>query len=219
MFKHKSLGLVIPQYEHLRLAGTISLLWGNNEFDKPPFHESFINGVALHDFGFGEMDSYSLGDMSADDRFTSLEKLVSQNLDDPISDLVAQFHVLRLIGDTESNVVLRKSCLAKIEDALNKVDITREDFMWADKITDFCDSVSFDFCFGENGSDSIDVYRKLEDTHTTELEYTIDENRITINPWPLSVNSYSGYIVGYQSDGYPTDLKPSVIKYVLQSQR
>jgi hypothetical protein len=50
MFKSKQRPIVIPQWEHQKLAGTLTLLWGNADFERPsvPF-ESFLTGIGLHD--------------------------------------------------------------------------------------------------------------------------------------------------------------------------
>jgi len=50
MFTSKQRPIAIPQWEHQKLAGTLALLWGNTEFERPsvPF-ESFLTGIGLHD--------------------------------------------------------------------------------------------------------------------------------------------------------------------------
>ncbi len=36
MFKSKRRQIVTPQSEHLKLVGTLAMLWGNDQFDAPP---------------------------------------------------------------------------------------------------------------------------------------------------------------------------------------
>jgi predicted transposase YbfD/YdcC len=50
MFISKQRPIVVPQWEHQKLAGTLALLWGNAAFERPPLPcESFLVGVGLHD--------------------------------------------------------------------------------------------------------------------------------------------------------------------------
>jgi Protein of unknown function (DUF3891) len=62
MFKSKQRPVVIPQWEHQKLAGTLALLWGNTDFERPsvPF-ESFLVGVGLHDRAYGPVDNLPIG--------------------------------------------------------------------------------------------------------------------------------------------------------------
>ena len=45
--------------------------------------------------------------------------------------------------------------------------------------------------------------------------YRIADGAVQVDPWPFSVGSYAGYLVGYQLDGYPTVLEPVVMPYQL----
>ena len=36
MFISKQRPIAIPQWEHQKLAGTLALLWGNADFERPP---------------------------------------------------------------------------------------------------------------------------------------------------------------------------------------
>src|SRR5262249_39739547 len=62
MFTSKQRPIVIPQWEHQKLAGTLALLWGNADFDRPPIpFESFLTGIALHDRAYGLLDNLPIG--------------------------------------------------------------------------------------------------------------------------------------------------------------
>ena len=51
------------------------------------------------------------------------------------------------------------------------------------------------------------------------VSYKIDsEGKIVIDPWPLKVNSYEGYILGYEAHGYPNQLKPVLVYYMLSKE-
>ena len=53
MFKSKLRPITIPQAEHGKLAGTLALLWGNAQIERPAIDfASFVMGVGLHDRGY-----------------------------------------------------------------------------------------------------------------------------------------------------------------------
>lgn len=63
MFKSKIRSIIIPQYEHGRLAGTVASLWGNDDFARPVIDfASFVQGVALHDWHYGPIDNLPIGE-------------------------------------------------------------------------------------------------------------------------------------------------------------
>ena len=48
MFESKLRPIVIPQSEHLKLVGTLALLWGNADFDLPPIERlSMVAGMVF----------------------------------------------------------------------------------------------------------------------------------------------------------------------------
>ena len=58
MFKSKLRPIITPQAEHGKQAGLLASLWGNETFDKPPVDFSaFVNGVVLHDWAYGLLDT------------------------------------------------------------------------------------------------------------------------------------------------------------------
>ena len=62
MFKSTQRPIVIPQSEHLKLAGALAQLWGNAEFELPPLPRlSVVTGIALHDRAFGYLDDLPVG--------------------------------------------------------------------------------------------------------------------------------------------------------------
>jgi len=62
MFTSKQRPIVIPQWEHQKLAGTLALLWGNADFERPPVpFESFLTGIGLHDRAYGPLDNLPIG--------------------------------------------------------------------------------------------------------------------------------------------------------------
>ena len=70
MFKSKRRPIVTPQSEHLKLVGTLAMLWGNDDFDSPPVDRaSMIAGMGLHDRGYGYLDNHPIGGMEDSEWF------------------------------------------------------------------------------------------------------------------------------------------------------
>lgn len=215
MFRSKSRKLIFPQSEHLRLAGALALHWGNEHFDRPalPF-DSFVMGAALHDWGHGFFDTNEIGVMDEPARVRSMTNLVHAQLSDPIAETVMLHHVKRLMGSDSLYNELRPILLQRIDDNLAQTGLERAPFEWADRITDLTDMISFDFCFDSPFQRTISVYAKLTDAEQTPVTYEIvGDGRITLDPWPLRVDSLSCYMLAYGSDGYPDERVPLVVPY------
>lgn len=218
MFRSKTRDVIIPQSEHAKLAGQIALLWGNDDFDCPDFNfESFVAGVALHDEGHGYFDMDDIGGMEPEVELESMQRLVNYRLDDPITDTVANFHILRLLHfDEERRNQLIAECEAQIAEGIEKTGISRDSYVWANRITWLCDLISFDFCFGKPTKSELEISPRQGQDETIMVGYKIDnQGKIVIDPWPLSVDSYEGYILGYEAAGYPHELKPVLMPYTL----
>ena len=67
MFKSSQRPIVIPQSEHLKLTGALTLLWGNAQFELPPTpHLSVVMGIALHDRAHEYLDNMPIGEIDDD---------------------------------------------------------------------------------------------------------------------------------------------------------
>lgn len=215
MFIRPSDRLIIPQTEHLKLAGEIAAHWGNDSFETPDIdRDAFVKGVTEHDAAYGQMDTLSITEMTQQARRDILTKLIQQDLGNPTSNIVALCHVLRLIGEDPARHDLRELCLARIDREIEKTDYLHHDFAWADPITELCDNISFDFCLEEHTPAHDEVYRLKSDTQATLITYTIMQNTITLDPWPLDVPRIEGSILGYEGEGYPIS-KSHPISYVI----
>ena len=217
MFRSKTRDIIIPQSEHAKLSGMIAALWGNDEFERPDFNfDSFVAGVALHDEGHGYFDMDDIGGMDPGTELASMRRLVDYRLDDPIADTIANFHILRLLHFDEAWSHLAEECEAQISEGMKKTGISRNSYLWVDRITRLCDSISFNFCFGEPVKTENPVFPRQNRADTLMVSYDIDsQGRIVIDPWPLKVSSYEGYILGYEAAGYPDELKPVLVYYTL----
>jgi Protein of unknown function (DUF3891) len=217
MFKSKKRDLIVPQSEHAHLAGIIALLWGNDEFDLPDFDiDSFIMGVALHDIGHGHLDTHELGVMDDALSYKVDSALVNVKLPNPIADAVVHFHVLRLLKNYSHRPALVDLCEERILNDIKLSGISREEFIWSDRITEFCDFLSFYFCFDEPIERFCEVSPNRGNIKTISVRLKFDgDETVYIDPWPLKVDNYQGYILGYASKNYPDYLEPVLRKFVL----
>lgn len=222
MFKSKRRPVVIPQSEHLKLAGTLAFLWGNERFELPPIpKESFTAGVGLHDRGYGYLDRLPVGEADEEAWLAVTRRGFYMPCSDPTADVITRMHLKRLVSwDTSpARHLLLKEMEAVIEAQLGEHGLTQETFERIDCLTDFCDRVSFDFCFEEPVERNLSVFQRNEDEGKVALKYQVRESEIIIDPWPLGVEAYSGYLVGYQAEGYPDHLEGVVVPFILRGRK
>jgi hypothetical protein len=214
MFKSKRRPIVIPQSEHGRLAGTLAALWGNPKFGLPePDRDSIIAGVALHDRGYGLLDMLAIGELSEQEWLAVTRRGFNKTFSDPIADLIVRYHLRRLVR-TNHEVTGRELLVEfdkAIENELEANQLSEREFERLDRITNFCDSIAFDFCFETPTLGTRLVYPQPASEIAVSLRYKVDGGRIYVAPWPFSVPSYSTFIVGYQTAGYPEQLEPLIL--------
>ncbi len=219
MFKSKRRPIVIPQAEHLRLVGTLAMLWSNVDFDFPPVERnSMMMGMGLHDRGYGLLDNSPIGGMSKEEWNAITRRSFYTQYSDIVADTIAKYHVRRLSSHDESSE--RKAMTAEFSQAIDKQlrqhHLSKELFDRMDRITDFCDQISFDFCFDVPASDSVSLFPRNDKDEEVSVKYSVDDGIIHAAPWPFSVDNYEGYLIAYQLDGYPERLDPSILPYRLQ---
>jgi len=219
MFKSKRRPIVTPQSEHLKLVGTLAMLWGNDEFDLPPIErESMILGMGTHDRGYGYLDNHPIGGMDESEWFPIARQTFYMPCSDLVADTIVKYHFRRLAGhdDSPGRKALAAEFSTAIEEHLKKHNLSKELFDRLDRITDLCDSLSFSLCFDVPASGEIAIFpHNDEDTETT-VKYHVEDGVIRANPWPFSVNHYESYLVAYKSDGYPETLDPVILTYELK---
>lgn len=217
MFKSKVRPLVIPQFEHARLAAQLASMWGNAGFERPeiPF-ASFVEGVALHDWQYSNSDNLSIGDISEAEWLAVMRIGIDLYFSDPIAGIIAKLHMMRLvrIPTSREREELVEAFEAHISNAVAQTNFSRDQFEWADRITRFCDSLAFDFSFERPTKGSTLIFAQTKSVAETALTYEIKTNGdVEIDPWPFSAPSFSGMITGYQVDAYPDTLIPQIIPY------
>jgi hypothetical protein len=219
MFKSKRRPIVTPQSEHLKLVGTLAMLWGNDEFDTPPIDRvSMIAGMGLHDRGYGYLDNHSIGGMDDAEWFPIARRTFYMPCSDVVADTIVKYHFRRLASHDES--AGRKALTAEFSTALDEHlevhNLSKKLFDRIDRITDLCDSLSFKFCFDVPASGEISMFPRNGEDKEVAVKYHVEEGVINVNPWPFSVDSYQGYLVAYKLDGYPKALDPVILTYFLK---
>lgn len=221
MFISKQRPIAIPQAEHQKLAGALALLWGNAEFDRPPIAlDSFLAGVALHDRVYGALDNLPIGGIPEADWLDLTQRGFEMTWADPVADLITKLHLQRLTGygkapARQAQAAAMAQVIADMEQRLG-LDPTL--FARIDRITNLCDSIAFDVCFEAPAAGTVKVFPSFGAEIEVEVHYqtTFDPqwgSTITVNPWPFTVLSHEGYMVGYKTDGYPTELEPVMVLY------
>jgi len=219
MFKSKRRPIVTPQSEHLKLVGTLAMLWGNEEFDFPPIQrESMILGMGTHDRGYGYLDNHSIGGMSDSEWFPIARRTFYMPCSDIVADTIVKYHFRRLAS--HDNSAGRKALTAEFSTALDEQlvahSLSKELFDRIDRITDLCDRLSFSLCFDVPVSREISIFpRNREDTEVT-VKFHVEDGFINVNPWPFSVVSHEGYLVAYKLEGYPEVLDPLILPFLLE---
>jgi Protein of unknown function (DUF3891) len=219
MFKSKRRPIVTPQSEHLKLVGTLALLWGNADFDFPPVERlSMVVGMGFHDRGYGFLDNSPIGGMTDEEWAPIARRSFYTQYSDVTADMIAKYHFRRLAGHTNSEQ--RKALAAEfsreIEKQLAAHQLSKELFDRLDRITDLCDMLSFNFCFELPAEGSISVFPRNDAKDEVSIHYRVEDGNIHASPWPFSVDTYEGYIVGYKLDGYPDQLDPVILPFHLR---
>jgi hypothetical protein len=218
MFKSKRRPIVTPQSEHLKLAGTLALLWGNADFDSPPIERlSLVSGIGFHDRGYGYLDNSPIGGMTDEEWVPIAQRTFHTQYSDLAADMIAKYHFRRLASHGESDA--RKAMTAEfsheIEKQLAAHKLSKELFDRIDRITDLCDMISFDFCFEQAASKEFPVFPRNDSKDEVSIRYHVEDGNIHAAPWPFSVDTYEGYIIAYKLEGYPDKLDPVILPFHL----
>lgn len=218
MFRSKRRAIITPQSEHLKLVGTLALLWGNDDFDAPPIERtSMVAGMGTHDRGYGYLDNHPIGGMDDSEWFEIARRGFYMTCSDVVADTIVKYHIRRLASYDESPG--RKALFAEfskaIDEQLEEHNLSGELFDRLDRITDLCDSLSFSLCFDLPAAGEVAVYPRNNEDREMMIKYHVTDGSISASPWPFSVDRYEGYLVAYQADGYPGQLDPVILPYTL----
>jgi hypothetical protein len=219
MFRSKQRQIITPQSEHLKLVGTLAMLWGNKDFDFPPIERnSMIAGMGLHDRGYGYLDNSPIGGMTAEEWVPIARRGFDMPCSDAVADAIVKYHIRRLASNDPSEI--RKALTVEfshaIDEHLNRYNLSKTLFDSMDRITDLLDRLSFEFCFDAPASGSISIFPRNGEKTEINVQYHVQDGEISVTPWPFSVDEHKGYLVAYQMDGYPERLDPVILPYRLR---
>ena len=219
MFRSKRRQIITPQSEHLKLVGTLAMLWGNDQFDAPSIeHNSMIAGMGLHDRGYGYLDNSPVGGMRDEEWEVIGRRGYTMPCSDIVADTIVKYHFRRLASGGTSEI--RKAMYADftqiLDEQLERHNLSRTLFDRIDRITDLCDSLSFAFCFDVPASGSLSIFPRNDEDKEVMIEYHVEDGEINVSPWPFSVYEHQGYLIAYHEDGYPDRLDPVILPYRLK---
>lgn len=214
MFRTQDHTLILPQFEHSRLAGMLAWHWGNADFDRPELPlASFARGVTLHDWHYGLLDNHPLGAYDRQEWLAIAQAGVAIDYADPVTDVVAKYHLRRLMGEPElqTTAELMTRLNQKIERRTAESGHAPAAFAWADPITRFCDSVAFMFGFQKPGWHEATVHATNNSFEKRSIAYQIvDEATIRFDPWPFCRPEVNEQVLFFPAEGYPEQLQPQV---------
>lgn len=218
MFKSKRRPIVTPQSEHLKLVGTLALLWGNADFDLPPIERlSMVAGMGFHDRGYGFLDNSPIGGMSDDEWIGIARRGFFTQYTDIVADLITKYHFRRLAStsDTTPRKALALEFSKEIDRQLSQNRLSNELFERIDRITNLCDMISFNFCFELPADGNVSIHPRNREEREIPVKFHVEDGNISVSPWPFSVDSYQGYIFGFKQDDYPSKLDPVILPFCL----
>lgn len=219
MFRSKRRQIVTPQSEHLKLVGTLAMLWGNDQFDAPPIErESMIMGMGLHDRGYGYLDNAPIGGMRDEDWEVIARRGFHMECSDIVADTIVKYHFRRLAshGTTEIRKKLHDDFTQGIDEQLKQHNLSQTLFDRMDRITDLLDRLSYELCFDVPASGSISLYPRNDEDKEITVEYHVENGEINVSPWTFSVDEHPGYLIAYHANGYPERLDPVILPYTLK---
>ena len=219
MFKSKRRPILTPQSEHLKLVGTLAMLWGNDDFDTPPIERnSMIAGMGLHDRGYGYLDNAPIGEMGDDIWFPIARHGFYMECSDVVADTLVKYHFRRLAshGQTEARNELAAEFSTSIDEQLKEHDLSKSLFDRMDRITNLLDLISFNFCFDVPASGEVSIFSRNDEGTEVTVHFEVEDGVIHVDPWPFSIDEHVGYLVAYYVEGYPERLDPFILPYRLQ---
>ena len=146
MFRSKRRPIIIPQSEHLRLVGTLAMLWGNDDFDLPLVERnSMVAGMSLDNRGYGLLDNSAIGEMSEDEWQGIARRSYSMYNSNIVADTIVKYHVRRLssFSDTDDRKAMTAEFSEAIDEQLKAHNLSKEIFDRMDRITELTDNISF----------------------------------------------------------------------------
>jgi len=199
---------VFPQREHARFSAALADAWSDAFAPVRLPRERFVRGVAEHDRGYAEHDVDEIGQVPRDRWLAIQERGFAPTGEDTVADLVVALHVRRLVsgGDDDRSRRLLQAMDDDLPALVEGAGVDIGDAAAADRITDLCDRISFDFCLEEQDSGAVDLLGA--DGSQARISYAVDgHGTIVLDPWPLDRPALGGTVLAYAAAGYPEVLE------------
>jgi len=199
---------VFPQREHARFSAALADTWSDAFVPVRLPRERFVRGVAEHDRGYAEHDVDEIGQVPRDRWLAIQERGFAPTGEDTVADLVVALHVRRLVsgGDDDRSRRLLQAMDDDLPALVEGAGVDIGDATAADRITDLCDRISFDFCLEEPDSGAVDLLGA--DGSQARISYAVDgHGTIVLDPWPLDRPALGGTVLAYAAAGYPEVLE------------
>ncbi len=212
MFRSLVRPVVFSQAEHARLAATIALAWDVEAYPIGGLaFGPFVEGVALHDRGYGQLDDDAIGEVAGDRWLAIQEAGFRPEGRDATVDLVVALHVHRLVAGQPDNAA-RAACAERMAVEMpalrDAVGVGETDARDADRVTNLCDRISFDFCEEAAAEGAVEV--RAADGKLAPIAYRLDDGRLTLDPWPLRPPELHDVVTCFHAEGYPGALRPAI---------
>ena len=199
---------MFPQREHARFSAALADTWSDAFVPVRLPRERFVRGVAEHDRGYAEHDVDEIGQVPRDRWLAIQERGFAPTGEDTVADLVVALHVRRLVsgGDDDRSRRLLQAMDDDLPALVEGAGVDIGDAAAADRITDLCDRISFDFCLEEPNSGAVDLLGA--DGSQARISYAVDgHGTIVLDPWPLDRPALGGTVLAYAAAGYPEVLE------------
>lgn len=219
MFKSRIRPLNFTQYEHGRLSGSIARFWGNDRFARPPLpFEPFVDGVTLHDWGYGLMDNTPIGEATEAEWLVVMRRGAAISYAHPVTEVVVKRHLRRLLllDPTPARRALADDLQKQISRQTAAAGVDPAAFDRADLITQLCDMISFDFCFEVPRKRTLPVFARPDHPEPVDVTFELHTGgEMWLDPWPLAVPVLVGVVYAFDQTGFPDVLSPTAVPYRL----
>lgn len=208
MFKRNNQNLVIPQFEHTRLAATIA---SHFDFSNFSISEKTIKNIILassfHDRASFEKDDIDINEMNKAQRKELVDQYMEVQYENYELELFVMMHHSRLL-DEPGYLKMKSRFDERINEIILKNNLDRELYYNLDTLVGFFDHLSFDFCYQENGGHTYEVF---DGKAIKTVNYLITDNSIEIHDLKLKLSKFETFIFAYKLSTYPEKLEPSII--------
>ncbi len=201
--------LIVTQWEHSRLSGTIaSFLGAASGVSNPPL----CGAIALHDWphfpGTGVADVIEIGHKSIAQQQALLSRLSQPLPLGALTELIVRLHWQRLSQDD-----------AELQDAIDeqRIDSLRQQLGLSlaqmkriDQWTDLCDMFAFYLSRGDSAEGNCEL-ADPQDQVAWDLSWTVTPTHLDIRGLPLPADCEVS-LLAFDADGYPGVLQPSFVR-------